>query len=80
MAKPACRFILVWAQCRNCVSSCQSHLHTYHDPFALVIPTIQFNVNNMVEKELCKTPQKPKKRVKYEQKFNVEYRDEFKCK
>jgi len=33
----------------------------------------------MAEKELCKTPQKPKKHVKYEQKFKIEYRDEFKC-
>jgi len=41
--------------------------------------TIRFNVNNMAEKELCKTQQKPKKRVKYEQKFKIEYRDKFKC-
>ena len=29
--------------------------------------------------DLCKTPQKRKKRVKYEQKYKSEYRDEFKC-
>ena len=31
----------------------------------------------MEEKELCKTVQKPKKCVKYEQKFKIEYREEF---
>jgi len=52
-------------------------LHTYHDPLALVVHTIRCNVNNMEEKELCKTVQKPKKCVKYEQKFKIEYREEF---
>ena len=31
------------------------------------------------EESECKTPQKAKKRVKYEEKLKFEYRDEFKC-
>ena len=34
---------------------------------------------NIMAEDLCKTPQKRKKRVKYEQKYKSEYRDEFKC-
>jgi len=42
----------------------------------LIIPV--HNVNNGGN-DVCKTPPKPRKRVKYDQKYKLEYRDEFRC-